>query len=128
MDSNLEECLHQIHVQVDTFQWNFHLCNMGMGLTGHLGIELNVEESLFYIHVTLLINAISPAFSYRVLYVYFNNHSSSNLGLKKVVCFLQPYPNLFIQKNPYPKAFSALPTPNQRKTCIKHTFLTKIIM
>ena len=35
---------------------------------------------------------------------------------------------VFIQKNPYPKVFSALPTPNQRKTCIKHTFLTKKIM
>ena len=34
----------------------------------------------------------------------------------------------FIQKNPYPKVFSALPTPNQRKTCIKHTFLNKKIM
>ena len=32
---------------------------------------------------------------------------------------------VFIQKNPYPKVFSTLPTPNQRKTCIKHTFLTK---
>ena len=29
---------------------------------------------------------------------------------------------VFIQKNPYPKVFSALPTHNQRKTCIKHIF------
>ena len=35
---------------------------------------------------------------------------------------------VFIQKNLYPKFFSALPTPNQRKTCIKHKFLTKRIM
>ena len=41
------------------------------------GIELNVEESLFYIHVTLFIYAIFPAFSYRVSHVYFHNHSSS---------------------------------------------------
>ena len=35
---------------------------------------------------------------------------------------------VFIQKNPHPKVFSALQTPNQRITCIKHTFLTKKIM
>ena len=35
---------------------------------------------------------------------------------------------VFIFKNPYAKVFSALPTPNQRKTCIKHTFLTKKII
>ena len=52
------------------------------------------------------------------------------LGLKKkVVCFLQPYPNKFLfQKIPTLKFFSALRTPNQSKTCIKHTFLTKKIM
>ena len=37
-----------------------------------------------------------------------------------------PY-QVFIPKNPYP-SFSALTTPNQRKTYIKHTFLTQKIM
>ena len=32
---------------------------------------------------------------------------------------------IFYFKKPYPSFFSALPTPDQRKTCIKHTFLTK---
>ena len=36
--------------------------------------------------------------------------------------------NIAIQTNPYPISFFTLPTPNQRKTCIKHTFLTKKIM
>ena len=31
----------------------------------------------------------------------------------------------FYFKKTYPSVFSALPTPDQRKTCIKHTFLTK---
>ena len=34
----------------------------------------------------------------------------------------------FIQINAYPPKNSALPTPNQHKTCIKHTFLTRKIM
>ena len=38
-----------------------------------------------------------------------------------------PY-QVFIQKNSYLKVFFCLPTPNQRKTCIKHTFLTKKIV
>ena len=51
------------------------------------------------------------------------------LGLKKKL-FVSCNPTLtsFYQKNPYPKFFSALPTQNQCKTCIKHTFLTKKIM
>ena len=50
------------------------------------------------------------------------------LGLKKeVVCFLKK--EVFTQKNPYPEVYSALPTLNYRKTCIKHPFLmTKIIV
>ena len=32
---------------------------------------------------------------------------------------------VFIRKKPYPKVFIGYPTPNQHKTCIKHTFLTK---
>ena len=49
---------------------------------------------------------------------------------KKLFVSCNPYPNKtsFYSKKPYPKVFSALPTPNQRKTCIKHTFLTKKIM
>ena len=35
---------------------------------------------------------------------------------------------VFIQKIPTLKFFAAVPTPNQRKTCIKHTFLAKKIM
>ena len=38
-----------------------------------------------------------------------------------------PY-QFFIQKNSYPNFFSALPTPKQHKTRIKHTFLTKKII
>ena len=48
---------------------------------------------------------------------------------KKISCLFPvtlPY-QVFIQKNPYPKVFSTLQTPNQRKTCIKDTFLTKKI-
>ena len=33
---------------------------------------------------------------------------------------------VLIQKNPYPKRIFSLPTPNQRKTCIKHIFDQKI--
>ena len=45
---------------------------------------------------------------------------------KKVVCFLYPYPNKFLfKKIPTLKFFSVLPTLNQRKTCLKHIFLTK---
>ena len=36
--------------------------------------------------------------------------------------------SFYSKKNPYPKVFIALPTPNQHETCIKHTFLTKKIM
>ena len=52
------------------------------------------------------------------------------LGLKKMLFVsCNPTPTSFsIKKNRYPKVFSALPNPNQRKTCIKHTFLTKKIM
>ena len=47
---------------------------------------------------------------------------------KKKFVSCNPTLTSFIQKNRNPKVFSALPTPNQRKTCIKHTFLTKEIM
>ena len=44
---------------------------------------------------------------------------------KKLFVSCNPTQQVFIQKNAYPKVFSALPTPNQCNTCIKHTFLTK---
>ena len=50
------------------------------------------------------------------------------LGLKKLFVSCNPTLTSFYSKNPYPEVFSALPTPNQRKTCTKHTFLTKKIM
>ena len=52
-----------------------------------------------------------------------------NLGLKKkMIVSCNPTLTSFYSENPYPKVFSTFPTPNQRKTCIKHTFLTKKIM
>ena len=42
--------------------------------------------------------------------------------------FVSCYPTLtrsYSKKIPTLKFFSALTTPNQRKTCIKHTFLTQ---
>ena len=52
-----------------------------------------------------------------------------SLGLKKSYLFPVTLPiQVFTQKNPYPKVFSALTIPSQRETCIKHTFLTKKIM
>ena len=57
------------------------------------------------------------------------SHSFLLLGLKKSCLFPVTLPlQVFIQKNPYPKVFISLSTPNQRKTCINHTFLTKKIM
>ena len=61
------------------------------------------------------------------------SRSRSSLGTTKV----RPsrgrhrwmYPNKFLFKKIHtPKFFSALPTPNQRKTCIKHLLLTKKMM
>ena len=47
---------------------------------------------------------------------------------KKLFVSCNPTLTSFYSKNPYPKVFSALPTPNQHQTCIKHKFLTKEIM
>ena len=47
---------------------------------------------------------------------------------KKLFVSCNPTLTSFYSKNPYPKVFSALPTPNQRKTCVKNIFLTKKIM
>ena len=44
---------------------------------------------------------------------------------KKLFVSCNPTLTSFIQKNTYPKVFLPLPTPNQCKTCIKLTFLTK---
>ena len=58
--------------------------------------------------------------------VWFSIGRETSIRPKKRCLFPVTLPlQVFIQKNPYPKVFSALPTPNQRKTCIKHTFLTK---
>ena len=58
-----------------------------------------------------------------------NPHADPGLGLKKKL-FVSCNPTLtsFYSKISLPKVFTALQTPNQRKTCIKHTFLTKKIM
>ena len=50
------------------------------------------------------------------------------LSLQKLLVSCNPSLTSFYSKNPYPKVFSPLPTPNQRKTCIKHTFLPKRII
>ena len=49
---------------------------------------------------------------------------------KRSCGFPVPYPinKFLLKKIPTRKFFSALPTPNQRKTCIKHSFLTKKIV
>ena len=47
---------------------------------------------------------------------------------KKLFVSCNPTLTSFYSKKTYSKVFSALATPNQRKTCIKHTFLTKIII
>ena len=49
-------------------------------------------------------------------------------GLKQS-CFVSCNPTLtsFHFKKSLPKVFSPLPTPNQHKTCIKHTFLTNFL-
>ena len=53
------------------------------------------------------------------------------LSVRPKKCCLFPLTlplQVFIQKIPYPKVLSAIPTPNQRKTCRNHTFLTKKIL
>ena len=47
---------------------------------------------------------------------------------KKLFVSCNPTLTSFYQEKSLPKVFSAFSTPNQRKTCIKHKFLTKEIM
>ena len=57
------------------------------------------------------------------------NYTGHTIRPKKSCLFPVTLPSqVFIQKKSYLKVFSTLPTPNLCKTCITHTFLTKIIM
>ena len=101
----------------------------GIDLTGCLGALAPGENDFVTRCYIIQAKFVNGRINYQLdhienVLVYFSYFSR---GLKKVVS-CNPTLTSFYSKDPYPKVFSAFPTPNQRKTYIKHTFLTNKIM
>ena len=70
----------------------------------------------------MLVLSLKPTYYFSII----SNISALGLKKKLFVSYNPTLTSFFHQKEyPYPKVFSTLPAPNQRKTCIKQTFLTK---
>ena len=91
---------------------------------GHVGTRTNQgTECYFWAIRRNQPVQVGRLVSYALVFIYLSSvNQTLCIGLKKSTL------TSFYSKNPYPKVFSALPTSNQRKTCIKHTFLTQIIV